>query len=119
MIRRPPRSTLFPYTTLFRSVHPVFHVSMLEPHTVSSIPNRTDPPPAPVEVDGDLEYEIAEVLDTKIDKRRRCKLLYLVKWLGYEGTDEETSWLPADELTHAPDLVEEFHRRYPGKPGPA
>src|SRR5256886_12556669 len=23
MIRRPPRSTLFPYTTLFRSVHPV------------------------------------------------------------------------------------------------
>src|SRR5687768_18008461 len=24
MIRRPPRSTLFPYTTLFRSAHPVF-----------------------------------------------------------------------------------------------
>src|SRR2546427_8340413 len=24
MIRRPPRSTLFPYTTLFRSVHPLF-----------------------------------------------------------------------------------------------
>src|SRR2546422_8557917 len=31
MIRRPPRSTLFPYTTLFRSVHPTIrkirHVS--------------------------------------------------------------------------------------------
>src|SRR3712207_8570788 len=25
MIRRPPRSTLFPYTTLFRSVHEVAH----------------------------------------------------------------------------------------------
>src|SRR5690348_17515158 len=25
MIRRPPRSTLFPYTTLFRSAHPVCH----------------------------------------------------------------------------------------------
>src|SRR5256885_10002127 len=25
MIRRPPRSTLFPYTTLFRSVIPCFH----------------------------------------------------------------------------------------------
>src|SRR3712207_8539292 len=24
MIRRPPRSTLFPYTTLFRSVHAIF-----------------------------------------------------------------------------------------------
>src|SRR2546425_9694991 len=25
MIRRPPRSTLFPYTTLFRSPHPAAH----------------------------------------------------------------------------------------------
>src|SRR3989442_13383139 len=25
MIRRPPRSTLFPYTTLFRSLHPPGH----------------------------------------------------------------------------------------------
>ena len=91
---------------------------MLEPHTPSSIPNCTEPPPTPVEVDGELEYEIAEILDTKIDKCRHCKLLYLVKWLGYEGTDEETSWLPADELTHAPDLVEGFHQHYPNKPGP-
>jgi len=74
-----------------RSVHPVFHVSMLEPHTPSTTPNRTELPPAPVEVEGDLEYEIAEILDTKIDKRRRCKLLYYVQWLGYEGTDEEAS----------------------------
>src|ERR1039458_6045716 len=27
MIRRPPRSTLFPYTTLFRSIKPRFHLS--------------------------------------------------------------------------------------------
>src|SRR3712207_7001815 len=26
MIRRPPRSTLFPYTTLFRSGHPLTHL---------------------------------------------------------------------------------------------
>src|SRR5947209_7652722 len=30
MIRRPPRSTLFPYTTLFRSVHIVFRIEGLE-----------------------------------------------------------------------------------------
>src|SRR3712207_7873472 len=32
MIRRPPRSTLFPYTTLFRShpVRPVFHNQFLD-----------------------------------------------------------------------------------------
>src|SRR3712207_7942498 len=29
MIRRPPRSTLFPYTTLFRSRHPIqYHVRL-------------------------------------------------------------------------------------------
>src|SRR2546422_9240962 len=31
MIRRPPRSTLFPYTTLFRSVHPETVVVAIEP----------------------------------------------------------------------------------------
>src|SRR2546427_6178385 len=29
MIRRPPRSTLFPYTTLFRSLCPAFHTAAL------------------------------------------------------------------------------------------
>src|SRR5256885_12945653 len=31
MIRRPPRSTLFPYTTLFRSDGPMFELSLLCP----------------------------------------------------------------------------------------
>src|SRR5688572_31730582 len=30
MIRRPPRSTLFPYTTLFRSLHPLREVAELD-----------------------------------------------------------------------------------------
>src|SRR3712207_7436528 len=30
MIRRPPRSTLFPYTTLFRSRHAVFHLVVVD-----------------------------------------------------------------------------------------
>ena len=96
-----------------QSVHPVFHVSMLIPHTPSSILNHTKLPPTPVEVNGELEYKIAKILNTKVNKYKHCKLLYLVKWLGYEGTDKETSWLPVDELTHAPDLVDEFHWHYP------
>ena len=101
-----------------RTIHPVFHVSQLEPAVPNEIPHRTQPPPPPVEVEGELEYEISEILDSKIDNRRRCKLLYYVRWAGYEGTDEETSWLPATELDHAQDLVTDFHTRYPGKPGP-
>src|SRR5437773_7025786 len=28
MLRRPPRSTLFPYTTLFRSLHPLLRLAL-------------------------------------------------------------------------------------------
>ena len=102
-----------------RSVHPVFHVSMLEPSTPNRIPDRAQPPPPPVEIDGEVEYEISEVLDSKVDKRRRpCNLLYLVKWTGYEGTEDETSWVLATELTNAPEAIAEFHTRNPSKPGP-
>ena len=101
-----------------RGVHPVFHVSMLEPAVPNEIPNRVQSPPPPVDVQGELEYEISEVLDSKIDRRRSCKLLYLVRWLGYENTDDEYSWLPATELEHAKDLITDFHTAYPAKPGP-
>ena len=101
-----------------RAVHPVFHVSQLEPATPNTIPNRVQPPPPPIEVDDDFEYEISEILDSKLDQRRKCKLLYLVRWTGYEGTDQETDWLPATELKHAPEVVQDFHKSYPDKPGP-
>ena len=82
-----------------QAVHPVFHVSMLEPSIPNTIPNRTEPPPAPVVIDGEPEYKVTEILDSKIDRRQRpCNLLHLVRWSGYEGTDEETSWLLATDV---------------------
>jgi hypothetical protein len=45
-------------------------------------------------------------------------LLYLVRWPGYEGTDEETSWVLVTELGHSAELVTDFHSAYPAKPGP-
>ena len=96
-------------------IHPAFNVSMLEP----SIPEHIQPPLPPVLIDGEPEYEISEILNSKLDNQRRiCKLLYLVKWSGYEGTNEETSWLPASELAHASDIISNFHLKYPSKPGP-
>src|SRR5258708_13283448 len=41
MIRRPPRSTLFPYTTLFRSQPTGIH---FEPGLWVIVPSTTDPP---------------------------------------------------------------------------
>src|SRR3712207_8689074 len=45
MIRRPPRSTLFPYTTLFRSLAPSPEaVTPLGPWLAANIPARVRPP---------------------------------------------------------------------------
>ena len=102
-----------------RAIHPVFHVSQLEPTTPNSISGRVQPPPPPVEIDGEPEYEISEILDSKIDRRRRsCQLLYLVRWAGYEGTDKETSWILTTELGHTSELLVDFHSTYLEKPGP-
>ena len=51
----------------FRSVHPVFHVSQLEPAEPDPFPHHRQPPPPPVEVEGSMEYEISEILDSKLD----------------------------------------------------
>jgi len=50
--------------------------------------------------------------------RCKCKLLYLVCWTGYEGTDEETLWILVTELGNALELISDFHLAYPAKPGP-
>ena len=100
------------------SVHPVFHVFMLEPATSNTFSQRIQPAPAPVIIDREPEYEISWIVDSKIDCRRACKLLYKVIWLGYEDTGDESKWIPTSELTHATDLVSDFHIAYPIKPGP-
>ena len=101
-----------------KAIHPVFHVSQLELSTPNTISNWIQPPPPPVEVDNNIEYEIAEILDSKLDQHWKCKLLYWVWWAGYEGTDQEIDWLGATELTHAAELVADFHSANPSNPGP-
>jgi len=99
-------------------IYPVFHISQLELANPSLIPNRVNPPPPPIAIKGELEYEISQILDSKLNHRRKPPLLYYVCWAGYEGTDEEFSWLSAPELDHANELVHDFHRKYPLKLGP-
>jgi len=72
------------------SVHPVFHVSMLEPATSNTFSKRIQPVPAPVIIDKEPKYEISRIVDSKIDCRRVCKLLYKMIWLGYEKTGDKS-----------------------------
>ena len=43
---------------------------MLKPATPNEILNHTQSPPPPIDIDGEPEFEIAEVVDSKIDKRQ-------------------------------------------------
>ncbi len=92
-------------------IHPVFHVSLLETFRESSISGRIQPPPPVVEIDNHQEYEVEEILDSRL---RRGRLEYFVHWRGYDIN--ERTWEPSSNLINAPDKVREFHRRYPNKP---
>jgi hypothetical protein len=97
-------------------VHPVWHISQLEPAHDVHFEGHTQPPPPPIEVEG--EDEVAGILDLKLDHCRKEPLVYLVRWTGYERTPDESSWEPAEHLEHVPDLVHQFHCQHPNKPGP-
>ncbi|MBW0473366.1 hypothetical protein O181_013081 [Austropuccinia psidii MF-1] len=94
--------------------HPVFHVSLLEPVKQSTIPNQHQLPPPPVIVQEQEEWEVAQVLDSKL---KRGKLWYLVEWKGFSEDPERTTWEPASNLTNSPDLVKDFHSFFTDKPG--
>ena len=113
-----PQSFTLCLPDTMRAAHPVFHVSMLEPATPNTFQQRSESPPAPVIIDGEPEYEISKIVNSKIDYQRACKLLYKVIWLGYKDTDNNSEWLPATELEHAKELLNDFHLKYPSKPGP-
>ena len=77
-------------------------------------PDRQQPPPPPVKIEGEREFEVAEILDSKIQRNR---LFYLVDWLGYDAS--ERSWQPAANLKNSPELLAEFHAKYPNKSKPS
>ena len=65
-------------------VHPVFHVSLLEPHVANTFPGRVVPPPRPEIVDSFEEFEVLQILDSRIRRRR---IQYLVDWVGYDASE--------------------------------
>lgn len=97
-------------------IHPVFHVSLLEPAPTVSLPGRRQPPPPPVVIQDEEEWEVKEIVNPRYQHRR---LQYLVEWFGYKDNEfERRNWQPSENLEGSPNMVEEFHRLHPNKPGP-
>ena len=94
-------------------IHPVFHVSLLEPHVANTFPNRVVAPPLPTQVDGLLEFEVKSIVDSIYFYR---KFQYKVDWVGYDQSD--LSWEPVENLANASLAIKKFHEQFPNKPRP-
>jgi hypothetical protein len=92
-------------------IHPVFHVSLLEPYKESTIPRRLPAPLPLIEINGEEEFEVFKIINSRINRRR---LEYLVHWQGYDIS--ERIWEPATNLANAPKMINKFHHQYPTKP---
>src|SRR5439155_4878322 len=70
MIRRPPRSTLFPYTTLFRSGHPFADEvhKFFHPLHLRRLPNRSEEHTSELQSRGHLVCRL--LLEKKKKKKR-------------------------------------------------
>ena len=76
--------------------HPVFHVSLLEPHVSNPFPSRKIRTPPPISVDTPDEFVVDSILDVR---NRRGHQEFLIHWLGYPHSDD--SWEPFDNLNKA------------------
>jgi glycosylphosphatidylinositol phospholipase D len=47
-------------------IHPVINVSRLRLRKESSIPSQTKSKPPPVEINGEMEYKVEQILDSRI-----------------------------------------------------
>src|SRR3712207_7531031 len=95
MIRRPPRSTLFPYTTLFRSVHGV-HADLRSPADVGDGVVADHDGPVGGEAGQPERLVRSEEHTSELQSRQ-----YLVSRLLLENKTDEAELAPR----HAPVLV--------------
>ena len=85
-------------------IHDVFHAALLTPFKETSFHGITETPPDLVE--GEQEYEVEAIL---AHRRFRGKYQYLVKWKGYDSS--ENTWEPENNLTHMEELLNEYKKR--------
>ncbi|MBW0475440.1 hypothetical protein O181_015155 [Austropuccinia psidii MF-1] len=60
----------------WKSIHPVYQISLLKPVKTSTIPNWHQEPTPPIIIEEEDKWEVSQILDSKI---KRGKLWYLVE----------------------------------------
>lgn len=111
-----------------KRIFPVFHPWLLHLDNSDPLPGQTNPLPLPTNVDTETQtgdYEVEEILDSRKNQRKKDPLTgtkgcleYKMKYSGYENYNTRPGWQVWTDTMGCPDLVADFHHKYPGKAGP-
>lgn len=101
------------------NIFPVFHVSLLEPYCRSVRPSRKQERPPPEDIEGELEYEVEEIIGSKKQSsgkraRKQQRVIYLIKWLGYP--ENECSWELVEVIEGSAKLIQSVDHAFPDMP---
>jgi hypothetical protein len=91
------------------TIHPVFHADLLTPYKETAFHGRNFDRPLPDLIDGEEQYEVERILDSRQHGRGR-QVQYLVKWKGYPDSDNQ--WVKWQDL-NAPELIAEYQKENP------
>ena len=86
-------------------IHDVFHASLLTPQVITPEYGTPEEPPLPELVDGEIEFEVENILQHKSVGRKK-ELRYLVQWRGYSRA--ESTWEPEENLRNASEVLEAY-----------
>jgi len=92
--------------------HPVFHAEKLRKAAEDPLPGQEPERPPPLEVDGEQEYEVDEILASRL---HYGKLQYRVSWKGW---DPDPEWYPASDFKNAARKLQDYHTARPNEPPP-
>ena len=104
---------------------PVFHPWLLHLDEANPLPGQTNPDPPPTIIAGEEEWEVEEVVDSRIDRRandpatgQKGLLKYRVKYKGWDTYNQTPTWQSYEMLKNAPDAVADYHYKNPQAIGP-
>ena len=89
------------------TIHNTFYISLLEPYEDNKFPSQIQTQPLPVEIDGEPEYELEEIINSRL---HRSNLQYRAKWTSCSPEHDKT-WYPAENFENASIAIKQFHSR--------
>ena len=82
-------------------IHNTFHITLLEPYEDNKFPSRIQTPPPPIEIDRESEYELEEIINSRLHRNKPNTVPsgpVSLQNTTRPGTQQKTSKMPASPL---------------------